>query len=660
MVAATATEPAPFLYIAPYAGCAIGEYFRDRGQHALCVYDDLSKHAAAYREISLLLRRPPGREAYPGDVFYLHSRLLERAAKLNDKKGGGSLTALPIIETQAGDISAYIPTNVISITDGQIFLESDLFNSGIRPAINVGNSVSRVGGSAQTKAMKDVAGRLRLDLAQFRELAAFAQFGSDLDKATQAMLAKGERLTEILKQDQYQPLPPEKQVVLIFAATNGYLDAYPVAQCRRYERELYQYLDSHAGPLLKAIADEKDIKGEPTDKLKAALSEFAEVFQRGGEGLTAAAAQSRTPCPPCIDIRRRIRSVKNTQQITKAMKMVSAAKLRRAQEAMFAARPYARKMLEVLNSLASRAQPEAHPLLEKREGGQILLVVVTSDKGLCGGFNANIIRSAARFLEEHHGQRHSHEPDRPQGPRLLQAPRRASARASTSGSSRRCATATPREIATELIAAFTSREVDQVFLVYNEFKSVIQQRIVVDRLLPIEAAALDPTDPGLDYLYEPDPKGIFEQALAQVRRDPGLARAARIGRGRARRPHGGHGRRHQQRERHDRSPDPLHEQGPPGRHHQGDHRGGVGRGVLSAEGFMATENVGRVVQIIGPSWTSSSTKGVPAIYNAVRIQDDGSGGRRQDRRRGRGRAAPGREPGALRRDAARPTAWCAA
>ena len=212
VVSATASEPAPFLYLAPYSGCAIGEYFRDKGQHALCIYDDLSKHAAAYREISLLLRRPPGREAYPGDVFYLHSRLLERAAKLSDKKGGGSLTAIPIIETQAGDISAYIPTNVISITDGQIFLESDLFNSGIRPAINVGNSVSRVGGSAQVKAMKAVAGRLRLDLAQFRELAAFAMFASDLDKATQAMLARGQRLTEILKQDQYSPLPMEKQV----------------------------------------------------------------------------------------------------------------------------------------------------------------------------------------------------------------------------------------------------------------------------------------------------------------------------------------------------------------------------------------------------------------------------------------------------------------
>ena len=279
IVSATASEPAPLLYLAPYSGCALGEYFRDNGKHALCVYDDLSKHAAAYREISLLLRRPPGREAYPGDVFYLHSRLLERAAKLSDKKGGGSLTALPVIETQAGDLSAYIPTNVISITDGQIFLESDLFNSGFRPAINVGNSVSRVGGSAQVKAMKAVAGRLRLDLAQYRDLAAFAQFGSDLDKATQSMLSRGQRLTEILKQDQYSPLPVEKQIIIIFAATNGYLDAIPVSEARRYEKELYSFLDARHSKLLAEIVEKKDIKGELTDRIKAALSEFGGLFQ---------------------------------------------------------------------------------------------------------------------------------------------------------------------------------------------------------------------------------------------------------------------------------------------------------------------------------------------------------------------------------------------
>jgi len=279
VVAAAASEPAPLLYIAPSAGCAIGEFFRDSGQHALCIYDDLSKHAASYREISLLLRRPPGREAYPGDVFYLHSRLLERAAKLNDKRGGGSLTALPIIETQAGDISAYIPTNVISITDGQIFLEADLFHSGIRPAINVGNSVSRVGGSAQVKAMKTVAGRLRLDLAQYRELASFSMFASDLDKSTQALLARGERTTEILKQDQYKPLAVEKQIIVVFAANNGFLDPLVLGDCRRYEKELLTFLDAHKPDLLEEIAEKKDIKGELTDKIKAALTEFSATFQ---------------------------------------------------------------------------------------------------------------------------------------------------------------------------------------------------------------------------------------------------------------------------------------------------------------------------------------------------------------------------------------------
>jgi F-type H+/Na+-transporting ATPase subunit alpha len=284
VVAASASEPAPVLYIAPYAGCAMGEYFRDNRRHAVCIYDDLSKHAASYREISLLLRRPPGREAFPGDVFYLHSRLLERAAKLNEKNGGGSLTALPVIETQAGDLSAYIPTNVISITDGQIFLESDLFNAGMRPAINAGNSVSRVGGSAQVKAMKAVAGRLRLDLAQYREMAAFAMFASDLDKSTQAMLARGQRTTEILKQDQYQPMPVEKQIAIIFAATGGFLDAIPVPDCRRYEKELLAWMDRNQAALLADIREKKDIKGELSERLKAALTEFASVFQPSAKG----------------------------------------------------------------------------------------------------------------------------------------------------------------------------------------------------------------------------------------------------------------------------------------------------------------------------------------------------------------------------------------
>jgi F-type H+-transporting ATPase subunit alpha len=268
------------LYLAPFAGCAMGEFFRDNGRHALCIYDDLSKHAAAYREISLLLRRPPGREAYPGDVFYLHSRLLERAAKLNDAMGGGSLTALPFIETQAGDVSAYIPTNVISITDGQIYLEADLFNSNIRPAVNVGLSVSRVGGSAQIKAMRSVAGPLRLDLAQYRELAAFAQFGSDLDKSSQAQLNRGKRLVEILKQPQYQPLPVEKQVAIIFAATKGMLDDLAVEDCRAFETELYKFLETAKPAILTAIREKKVLDDALQSDLRAAIDELKGRFAR--------------------------------------------------------------------------------------------------------------------------------------------------------------------------------------------------------------------------------------------------------------------------------------------------------------------------------------------------------------------------------------------
>ena len=278
VVVASASDPAAMQYMAPYSGCAIGEYFRDRGRHALCIYDDLSKHAASYREISLLLRRPPGREAYPGDVFYLHSRLLERAAKLNEANGGGSLTALPIIETQAGDVSAYIPTNVISITDGQIYLETDLFNSGIRPAINVGLSVSRVGGNAQIKAMKQLAGTLRLDLAQYRELVAFAQFGSDLDKATQSLLARGERLTELLKQDQYAPLPVAKQILAIYAGTHGYVDDLSIAEIRRFETELYRFADTHHPSLLQKLMQKKELDSALREEFEHLLRQFKERF----------------------------------------------------------------------------------------------------------------------------------------------------------------------------------------------------------------------------------------------------------------------------------------------------------------------------------------------------------------------------------------------
>lgn len=280
VVVAAASDPSPLQYLAPYAGCAMGEYFRDRGQHALVIYDDLSKHAAAYREISLLLRRPPGREAYPGDVFYLHSRLLERAAKLNDEKGGGSLTALPIIETQAGDVSGYIPTNVISITDGQIYLEQELFNAGIRPAINVGISVSRVGGSAQIKAMKQVAGKLRLDLAQYRELATFAQFGTELDRASQAQLERGRRLTEVLKQDQYQPLPVEKQIIIIYAGNRGFLDEFPVDKIRLYEKKLYEFLDREKPEILRELAQKKELTPELDAAIAATIQEFNTRFRQ--------------------------------------------------------------------------------------------------------------------------------------------------------------------------------------------------------------------------------------------------------------------------------------------------------------------------------------------------------------------------------------------
>lgn len=283
VLAASASDPSSLQYLAPYAGCAMGEYFRDNGQHVLLIYDDLSKHAAAYREIALLLRRPPGREAYPGDVFYLHSRLLERAAKYNDEHGGGSLTALPIIETQAGDVSGYIPTNVISITDGQIYLEPELFNAGIRPAINVGISVSRVGGHAQIKAMKQVAGQLRLDLAQYRELVTFAQFGTELDKASQAQLDRGERLTEVLKQAQYQPLPVEKQILIIYAGNRGFLDEFGASQLKEYEEKLYEFFDKEHPEMLKKIAEKKEIDADLDEAISAALTAFNQKFKEEKE-----------------------------------------------------------------------------------------------------------------------------------------------------------------------------------------------------------------------------------------------------------------------------------------------------------------------------------------------------------------------------------------
>jgi F-type H+-transporting ATPase subunit alpha len=281
VVVAGASDPAPLSYIAPYAGCTLGEFFMDKGEDVLIIYDDLSRHAWAYRQISLILRRPPGREAYPGDVFYIHSRLLERSAKLNENFGGGSITALPIIETQSGDVSAYIPTNVISITDGQIYLEADLFYKGIRPALNVGISVSRVGSSAQTKAMKKVAGKLRLDIAQFRELEAFAQFGSDLDENTRQRIERGRRTVEILKQGQYEPMNVSHQVAIIYAVINGFLDDVAVEKVANWERDFHKYLDSSAKAVMDLIADKKDLTDEVVEKLQGAIKEFKEVYQNG-------------------------------------------------------------------------------------------------------------------------------------------------------------------------------------------------------------------------------------------------------------------------------------------------------------------------------------------------------------------------------------------
>ena len=373
----------------------MGEFFRDNGMHALIIYDDLSKQAVAYRQMSLLLRRPPGREAYPGDVFYLHSRLLERAAKMNKEHGSGSLTALPVIETQAGDVSAYIPTNVISITDGQIFLETALFYRGIRPAINVGLSVSRVGSAAQIKAMKQVAGRIKLELAQYREMAAFAQFASDLDASTQRLLARGARLTELLKQGQYQPMPVEEQVVSIFAGVRGYLDGITVEQINHFETSLLAEVRSRHADVLEAIRSiGRDLGGDREASCRAfsTASSRASSRPRGSTGM-----------PSLKDLKVRIASVKSTQKITSAMKMVAAAKLRRAQEQAEAARPYAERMERMLGSLAgSMAGRDGAPALLAGTGrDQVhLVVVMTSDRGLCGGFNSTIVRAARRKIRE--------------------------------------------------------------------------------------------------------------------------------------------------------------------------------------------------------------------------------------------------------------------
>src|SRR5882757_9684777 len=469
VVAATASDPAPMQFLAPYTGCAMGEYFRDNGMHAVIVYDDLSKQAVAYRQMSLLLRRPPGREAYPGDVFYLHSRLLERAAKLNEKNGSGSLTALPVIETQAGDVSAYIPTNVISITDGQIFLETELFYQGIRPAINVGLSVSRVGSAAQIKAMKQVAGTIKLELAQYREMAAFAQFASDLDASTQRLLARGQRLTELLKQGQFVPMPVEEQVMSLYAGTRGFLDTLPVPRIGDFERQMLDALRAE-GSMLASVRDKREIVKETDDKLK--------VF--------------------------------------------SAAKLRRAQEQAMAARPYAEAMDKILASLGMSFKGTGPRLLAGTGSDQVhLLIVATSDRGLCGAFNSSIVREARRTIRVLQaegktvkvlavGRKGRDQLRRDYGSLIVET--------ITDLGRPRVSFADAQKVTARVMEMFAAGEFDVASVVFNRFKSAMTQIVTRLQLIPPPApegaeTAAPATVGGAVYEFEPDEADILADLL---------------------------------------------------------------------------------------------------------------------------------------------------
>ena len=527
VVAATASASAPLKYLAPYAGCAMGEYFLYSGRHAVCFYDDLSKQADAYRQMSLLLRRPPGREAFPGDVFYLHSRLLERAVKLNDELGGGSLTALPVIETQAGDVSAYIPTNVISITDGQIFLTSELFYSGIRPAINVGISVSRVGGKAQVKAMRQVAGRLKLDLAQYRELQAFAQFGSDLDEVTKRTLARGERMVQLLNQGRFDPMPVEEQVAVIFAGNQGFLDDLDVHRVRSFGEGLRDYLRSQAAR--RARRHPRQGRGHRGDRGQAPRRRrrLPQLVRRRPEACRPRRPRSRRrsrrrrrrpDVASLRDIRRRIASVQNTRKITKAMEMVAAAKLRRNQARIEALRPYAGDMIEMMIDLATYSEDaRQYALLQEREVHTVAVVAMTGDRGLAGAFNANVVRKAMAIERDL----------REQGveTRVLAVGRKGIGtlkfrgcrlEKSWQGLSDRPQYTDAKAIAAELIEMYVSGQVDRVRLVYNHFTSPIEQTLMDDVILPVpKEAVTDGGDdrPPVSYIYEPAPEDILEGLL---------------------------------------------------------------------------------------------------------------------------------------------------
>ena len=512
VVVAGAEDPAPLQYLAPYAGVAMGEEIMEDGvevggrliKDALCVYDDLRKHAWAYREMSLLLRRPPGREAYPGDVFYLHSRLLERAARMSDENGGGSLTALPIIETQANDVSAYIPTNVISITDGQIFLETDLFNAGQRPAMNIGISVSRVGSAAQTKAMKQVAGPLKLDLAQYRALAAFAQFASDLDKATRDQLNRGEKLSEIVKQPQYQPLPVEKQVAILVAATTGKLDDVPTPRVKEFEIGLYRFLETERPQILERAGQDQG----PHRR--------AHGGPRVGDRRLQAQSSSRRRRPWLASARSGAGSARrrNIKQITRAMQFVAASKLRRAQESTLAARPYREKLDEVIADLAAVLGGEDHPLLAERDLARRhnrLIVIITSDRGLAGALNTNTVRFVAREITEHPGDLKVATVGRKGRDAMRRA--RVPIAAHFEGFGDRPSFADVLPLARLVTDDFVAGTYDRVDVVYSRFVSTLVQKPVVDQLLPVEPSEDTEGIPGHQFLFEPNPADFLRALL---------------------------------------------------------------------------------------------------------------------------------------------------
>ena len=551
IVAAPASDPAGYKYISPYTGCAIGQHWMYGGKHVLIIFDDLSKQAEAYRAISLLLRRPPGREAYPGDVFYLHSRLLERCAKLSDELGAGSMTGLPIVETKANDISAYIPTNVISITDGQIFLETDLFNSGVRPAINVGLSVSRVGGAAQIKAMRKVAGQLKLSLSQFRDLEAFAAFASDLDAASRAQLDRGARLVELLKQPQYSPFPVEEQVVSIWAGTTGQLDDVPVEDIRRFESEFLDDLRRSNGGLLTSIRETKNLTDDNVTALKDAIDRFRRTFEVTGgkllvsdEGAPAARRrrgeagsrrQVRAPGPgrrgvggamaaQLRAVRARIRAVKSIAKITRAQELIASSRIVRAQQRTRAAEPYSRELTTAVEAVVSRSTTISHPMITEPESTtRAAVLILTSDGGFCGAYNANVLREASR-LRQRNTDDGITTVNYVAGRKGIgwHRFRDLELEEQWSGFSTQPSYADAERMATALLDAFEKDTadggVDEIYLVSTEFVSMLTQRPVVRRLLPMEIEEREGERPGgalPSYEFEPSTDIVLDALLPQ-------------------------------------------------------------------------------------------------------------------------------------------------